>query len=373
MRYDVSEDQTLLVETTSRFLERESPLASVRALHEAGRSFDPAVWRRGAELGWTSMLVPEALGGGSVSGGPVEDLALVAQAIGHLVGPGPFAVANAVAAAIARSGSSGQQADTLSGIVSGETIATWAVAEVGDPFPAAPAVWATPAGDTWHLDGVKVQVPEAAVADVVLVTATTPDGVGQFLVRRDAPGVTVRPLESLDLVRHYADVELAAAAGSAVGVPGRVDDDVDHQRRVVIALQCAETVGIMERVFDMTVAYSLDRVAFGRPIGSYQALKHRFADMRTWVEAANASSDAAAAALDAGAADVDELIAVAAAYIADRSVALVQDCIQIHGGIGVTWEHDLHLYLRRATQNALLHGTSDDHRRHLSELLEATP
>jgi alkylation response protein AidB-like acyl-CoA dehydrogenase len=131
----------------------------------------------------------------------------------------------------------------------------------------------------------------------------------------------------------------------------------------------AETVGAVSRVFEFTLQYAQDRVAFGRPIGSYQALKHRLADMRTWLEACTATAAACARAVQAGDADAAELVSVAKSYVADRAPAIVQDCVQLHGGIGVTWEHDLHLYLRRVAQNAAVYGSVIQHRERLAALI----
>jgi alkylation response protein AidB-like acyl-CoA dehydrogenase len=145
--------------------------------------------------------------------------------------------------------------------------------------------------------------------------------------------------------------------------------DVERQLQVALTVQNAETVGAVNRVYEFTLEYAKDRVAFGRPIGSYQALKHRFADMKMWLEACNATAAASARAVQAEADDASELVSVAASYVKDRAPAMVQDCVQMHGGIGVTWEHDLHLYLRRVAQNAALYGSAREHRERLATLM----
>ena len=153
---------------------------------------------------------------------------------------------------------------------------------------------------------------------------------------------------------------------------GRVGDaaaDVERQLQVALILQNAETVGAVNCVYDFTLEYAKDRMAFGRPIGSYQALKHRFADMKVWLEACHATATAAARAVQRGDDDASRLVSVAKAYIGDRAPAIAQDCVQLHGGIGVTWEHDLHLYLRRVAQNAALFGSARDHRLRVATLL----
>jgi alkylation response protein AidB-like acyl-CoA dehydrogenase len=154
-----------------------------------------------------------------------------------------------------------------------------------------------------------------------------------------------------------------------LGVPGGAAADVERQLQVALVIQNAETVGATERVFEFTLEYARDRVAFGRPIGSYQALKHRLAEMKTSLEGCFATATTSAKAVAAGDGDAAELVSVAKAYIGDRAPAIIQDCVQLHGGIGVTWEHDLHVYLRRVAQNAALYGSPRQHRERIATLL----
>jgi alkylation response protein AidB-like acyl-CoA dehydrogenase len=373
MDLDLSADQELFVETTRRFLEAECPIVEVRRLHDADISFERDYWRKGAELGWTATLVPEDEGGGSVSGDGLLDLALVAEEMGHLVSPGPLVPVNVVADTIARVGSAEQQSEVLAGLVSGDTIAAWAFAEESNTWDAAGvSLTANERDGGWVLDGTKTFVQDAAASDWFLVTARTGSGLTQFLVPAATSGVTVSPLGSLDFTRHFGRVDfdtVTVPATAVVGPVGGAGDDVERQLQVALILQNAETVGATTTVLDFTLEYAKDRVAFGRPIGSYQALKHRFADMRTWLEACHATATASARAVQAGADDASELVSVAKAYIADRSPAIIQDCVQLHGGIGVTWEHDLHLYLRRVIQNAALYGSVSQHRERIAALI----
>jgi alkylation response protein AidB-like acyl-CoA dehydrogenase len=366
-------DQELFVETTRRFLDAESPLTRVRALYEDPVGFDRDYWRRGAELGWTAMLVPDALGGGSISGDGLLDLVLVAEEMGRLVAPGPLLPVNVVAATLVRAGSAAQRDAELPALIGGQRITTWAFAEPAGEWDASGvALVATFDGGQWHLTGTKCAVQDAQIADAWLVTARTGDGLTQFLVPSGTPGVAVRPLQSLDITRHFADLEFANAAvpaSTVVGGVGAAADDVEHQLQVALVLQNAETVGAVNRVYEFTLEYAKDRMAFGRPIGSYQALKHRFADMKVWLEGCNATATASARAVQDGSDDASMLVSVAKAYIGDRAPAIVQDCVQLHGGIGVTWEHDLHLYLRRVAQNAALYGSAPDHRMRVATML----
>jgi len=367
MEMELSPDQELFAKTTRRFLESQDLPADARRLHEQGGGFDHDYWRRGAELGWTAMLVPEALGGGSISGHGLLDLTLVAEEMGRLIAPGPLLATNVVIEALS-CGGAGEHEKLIGRLLSGEATATWAFDEGGDRWDAAGVrLTARSEGEGWLLDGTAAFVLDAPSADVFLVSARTAGGLTQFLVPATAAGVTVSPRTSLDLVRQIGDVTFTGATASAVvGAVDQAADEVERQLRTAIVLQNAETAGALERVFAMTLAYSRDRVAFGRPIGSYQAIKHRFASLKMALEACQATAGASARAVAEDLPNAAELVAVAKSFIADQAPAMVQDCVQIHGGIGVTWEHDLHLYLRRVTQNAMLFGGVRQHRERLA-------
>ncbi|HEV3130389.1 MAG TPA: acyl-CoA dehydrogenase family protein [Acidimicrobiales bacterium] len=362
----ITDDQQLLLETTRKFLESTAPLETVRRLaDEEPAGFDRDWWRSGAELGWTSLLVSEADGGGSVSGHGLLDLVLVAESMGSLVSPGPLVPTNVVAEALARSGSADQRRRLLPGLMSGASVAAWCLGAPAAGIDSGGRVGAK-LGDTGVvLDGVSGPVEAGGQADVYLVTAATEDGVAQFIVPSDSPGVTVDPANSLDLVRRFAQIrfdQVAVGHDAALGVAETTVADIEHQLQTVAVLQCAEMVGAMDRVFEFTVEYAADRYSFGRPLASYQALKHRFADMKVWLEAAHATAGAAARAVDSDSTSAAELVSVAKAYIGDRGPVILQDCVQIHGGIGVTWDHDLHLYLRRVVVDRTQWGTPRDHR-----------
>ena len=374
MELQLTESQEMFAATTRRFLEAESPLTRIRELNTDETGYDAEYWRRGAELGWTSLLVPEALGGGSVSGNGVLDLLLVAEEMGRLVSPGPLLPVNVVASALAASGALGGHADILEGLMAGRTVATWALAESDTSWDASGVgLEARRSGDGWVLSGKKAYVQDAASADWMLVTARSPEGLTQLLVSVSAPGVSIAPLVSLDMVRRFANVAfdgVAVPESAVVGTPGGAADDVERQLQLALVIQNAETVGAVDRVVQFTLEYAMDRVSFGRPIGSYQAIKHRLADAKMWLEACHGTATASARAVQSGSPEAGELVSVAKAYIGDRGPAIIQDCVQIHGGIGVTWEADLHLYLRRVAQNAALYGSVTQHRERLAELLD---
>ena len=372
MEIVLTDDQEFFRDTTRKFLGSECPIPKVRELRGNDAGFEPDFWRQGAELGWMSMLVPEDLGGGSVSGHGPSDLALVAHAFGAHVAPGPLIPCNLVAAALARSGTEQQQSEVLPALVAGEQIATWADTEL-PPHDLLGTVMlrAEADGDGYLLTGVKSPVEAGAQADHLLVSAITDAGLTQFLVPADADGVSITPLRSVDLVRRYARIQfdrVKVPASALVGAPGGAADDVEQQVRIAAVIQSAEMVGASDSAFDITVDWAFSRYSFGRPLASYQEIKHRFADMKMWLEASHGLADSAARHVSRD--DDNSAIAVSAAkaYTGQYLAELIQDCVQLHGGIGVTYEHDLHLFLRRVTVDRLTYGTPAEHCRRLGAL-----
>lgn len=367
----LSSDQALFSETTAKLLDETVPVGELRRLREDPVGFDRDYWRRGAELGWTSLLVSEHNGGGSIGEHGLVDLSLVAYQFGRHASPGPLAVANVVVATLSDAGGSGE---TIDGLLSGASLATWCLSE---PVPndrlGSIALEIREEGDEVVLDGKKRPVESAGAADHLLVTGRTGPGLTQVLVPTDTAGVSVAPLQSVDLTRRFSEVtftDVRLPRSAVVGVLGSADEQVDRQLERALAIVCAESVGAMQAAFDMTVDWAFDRYSFGRPLASYQELKHRFADMKAWLEASHAISDAATAAVAEGSANAPELLSAAKAFIGEYGSELLQDCVQIHGGIGVTFEHDLHLFLRRHTVNRALYGTPADHRQRLTDIIE---
>jgi alkylation response protein AidB-like acyl-CoA dehydrogenase len=362
-----STETELFVSTARAFLDRHATLSQQRALHAQSRSVDGAWWKQATELGWAGLLVPEDLGGGSVSGSGLHDLAAIAEQIGHTVAPGPLHPVSTVLAGLVDAENRSEHDDTIQALASGEAVATWAVDEPGRTFdPYQPTVTATPTTQGYRLDGVKDRVEAGAQADLFLVTARAEHGPRQFLIPTDGPGVTVRPTPCIDLVKRYARVEFdsvaieeASAVGSAAGTPALID----RQSQVAMVLQCAETVGIVDTVLTMTIDWTRDRYTFGRPLASYQAIKHRLADMTMWLHACRGITAGAVEKVAARATDAPLWVSAAKSYLGEHAGPLVQDCVQMHGGIGVTWEHDLHLFLRRITLYRNLFGTPNEHHR----------
>jgi alkylation response protein AidB-like acyl-CoA dehydrogenase len=222
------------------------------------------------------------------------------------------------------------------------------------------------------INGLKRPVECAAIASYLLVTGRTGTGFTQVLVPTATKGVRLTPMRGVDLTRRFWAVTLddvrvptLAAIGPIAGAGAEVESQLQH----ALVLSCAEAVGAMQAAFDMTVEWAFDRYSFGKPLAAYQALKHRFAHLATWLQASHAICDEAAMAVATKAANAAELASAAKAYIGDHATELVQDCVQLHGGIGVTFEHDLHLFLRRATLTRTLLGTPDQHRRRIARLI----
>ena len=362
----LSDDQQLLQETTRKFLESTCPLETVRQLADAEPAgYEPAWWKSGAELGWSSLLVTEEDGGGSVSGHGLLDLVLVAEEMGRMVSPGPLLPVNVVAEALSRTGTDEQRRRLLPGLLDGTSTASWCWGTPAAGVDMGGAVRATATKEGFVLDGTSGPTEGGAESDLHLVTVATSGGPTQLLLPADHPGITATTMHSLDLVRRYAQVSfegVEVAGDMVLGDAGHAEDDVEHQLETAVALQCAEMAGAIDRVLEFTIEYASDRYSFGRPLVSYQALKHRFADLKLWVEASLATAGAAARSVDAAARSAAELVSVAKSYIGERGPAVLQDCVQLHGGIGVTWDHDLHLYLRRVMVDVTQLGTPGEHR-----------
>jgi alkylation response protein AidB-like acyl-CoA dehydrogenase len=371
MDFAFVEEQEMLRSTTRRFLAEHQSRADVRRVMEGPDPFDPDVWRRGADLGWTAMLVPEQYAGGSVTAQPMVDLVALAEELGRELNPGPFVPTNVVAAAIARFGNQTQQATYLPELAQGEATAAWCLSGDGSPDPAAIAVQATPEDGGWRLDGVSRYVQGASHAALLLVVAKQPDGLINLLVPQQAPGVSYRTLTGLDLTRRFSELTFD---GVLVPAGNELRDDRPVPRphkgwsvmttclQVATILQAAESVGAAEVLFEETVEYLKRRQQFGRTIASFQAIKHRLADLQMELEAMRVAAEYAALAYGDGFEDADLAVDTAGAYVDDAFAHLAGESLQLHGGIGFTWEHDVHLFVRRAKVNQVLYGDGAWHR-----------
>jgi alkylation response protein AidB-like acyl-CoA dehydrogenase len=374
MQLEFTSEQEDLRDSVRVVLERECPMTLVRAVVETGVAPD-ALWKHMVELGWTALTVPEPAGGLGL--GPVE-LAVVVEELGRVVAPGPFlATATQFTSAVREAGDDTQQQRFLGPIVEGTTTGALAITEPGVAAdPIAVRAQATRSNGEWALSGSKTFVLDGDTADEIVVVAREPgtvgeDGVVALVTPRDALNVT--PRRPLDPTRSLVDLDLDGA---------RVPDDRrlgDPGPRTVLALRRAieeatamlavEIVGASQAILDVTLDYAKHREQFGVPIGSFQAIKHKFADMLIALERARAT--AYFAALCVAEDDPRRAIAVATAKAAagDCQRLLAKEGIQIHGGIGYTWEHNMHLYVRRVKTNAALLGTAAEHRVRIAKLL----
>jgi alkylation response protein AidB-like acyl-CoA dehydrogenase len=362
MIFSFSDEHGELRHGLRRFLADKSPSAEVRRLMETDEGYDPKVWQQLAQqLGVTGLTVPEKFGG--LGYGAVEQ-AIVLEEMGRALLCAPY-LSTAVLAvqALLASGDAAAQEQFLPGIADGSTIATLAVPEDdGRWSTGALATRAAKSGDGWALDGTKSYVLDGHTAGLLLVAAATGAGPSLFAVQGGAAGLTRRPLETLDRTRKLARVELTSAEAVLVGTEGGAAATLTRALQVAAAALAAEQVGGAQRCLDMSVEYAKLRMQFGRPIGGFQAIKHMCADMLLEVESARSAAYYAAWA---AAEDSDELPLVsslAKAYCSEAYFRTAADNIQIHGGIGFTWEHDAHLYYRRAKSSELMLGTPSEHR-----------
>ncbi|MFI0369885.1 acyl-CoA dehydrogenase family protein [Actinomadura sp. 1N219] len=337
-------------------LRDKAPWTSVLAGTEKDDPYDAALWRAvAAGLGCAGLPVPEDLGG---AGATWRETAVVLEELGRFAAPVPFLTSAVVAtAALMAAG----ERDLLARLAAGEAIAVLAV-----PFSAAPGDEAatTVREDGGALTGEVTSVADGMAADVLLV----PAGGGLYAV--DAADARRTAVTSLDMTRRLADIAFSAAPAR------RVAEGTDAVRAALLtgaAMLASEQLGLAERCLDDTVAYVKARYQFGRPVGSYQGLKHRLADLWTSITQARAVARHAASCVAAGDEDVPIAVAVAQAHCSEVAVKSAEECVQMHGGIGFTWDHPAHLYLKRAKADAIALGTPDRHRTALAGLVDLPP
>lgn len=372
--FDRIEDQELFEETTKRFLESEAPVTKVRDLVTSTLGYEESYWRRGAELGWTSLLVPEEAGGGSVSAWGVLDLIVLAFQFGFHAAPGPLLPVNVVAAALGRWGSAEQHSEVLSRLLDGSAIASWATSGQVGKARTIEHVRAHTEGEVIVVDGEVWPIEAGSQSNNFLVTAYHDGGLSHLLIPSGLSGVIVRPLNSLDLTRRFARLELDGVhvkSSALVGRAGMAAKADSWLKDLAVVVQLAEIVGAMQWAFETTLAWASNRYTFGRPLNSYQALKHRFADMKMFLESSYAITQKAAMAVQSSAPDQAELVSAGKFYVGRYGPELMHDCVQMHGGIGVTFDHDLHIFLRRVATNVPLYGSPSDHAARLATLLES--
>ncbi len=367
MNFAFTEEQEELRKTVRQFLDAKSPEAAVREQMETEAGFDAAVWSQmGEQMGLQGLIVPEEFGG---SGYSYVELGIVLEEMGRALLCAPFFSTVVLAAnTLIHSGDDAAKKAHLPGIAAGETIATLAFTEPSGKWDEAGiTMQASGSGTDWTLTGTKMFVLDGHTANLIIVAARTPGGVSLFTVAGDAAGLTRTPLSTMDQTRKQAKLEFAGTPATLLGAEGQGWDVLNTVLDLAAVGLAAEQVGGAQKVLEMAVEYAKVRVQFGRPIGSFQAIKHKCADMLLEVESAKS---AAYYGMWCAAEMNDELPSVASlakAYCSEAYFHATAENIQIHGGIGFTWEHPAHLYFKRAKSSELLFGDPTYHRELLAQ------
>ena len=363
MDFAFSPDQELLRGTARAFLDEQVTPAVVRALWDDPRGAPDDLWKEMARLGWLGLALPEAHGGSAL--GMVET-AIVLDEMGRVACPGPYLETVVLARGLGLGGTPAQQARWLPAIAGGAARGTVALLDAElDWRPEAVRTRAVPGPDGIRLTGMKQWVPWGHTADVILVPAQGPDGLALFLVEAGAPGLESSPVPAMDPGMRWSTVRLdgvRVSHAAQVGEAGSAAALLAELLRWGAVGAAATMLGAARRCLDMSVEYAKVREQFGQPIGSFQAVRHRCAEMLLEVENAHAATYYAAWALDADAEDRELAASVAKAYVGDAARRVCGDAIQVHGGIGFTWEYDLHLYFKRAKALEATWGDADHHR-----------
>ncbi len=377
MNFGFSEEQEMLRESAQRFLEAECPTTWVRRMMADETAHSGELWKKMAALGWLGILLPEEYGG---QGGSFLDLVVILEEMGKALLPGPFfATALLGTPAVLAAGSAEQKAELLPQVASGDLLLTLALAEASGRYDASGVTLAAqPKGQDFVLSGEKLFVPDAHVADYMVVAARTgqgarpEEGISLFLVDTRAPGVQTTQLKTVDMTRRLCHVVLQEVAVPAARVLGELGGGWPILKRVLdLAMVglCTEMVGTGQKALDMAVAYAKERVQFGRPIGSFQAVKHKCVDMMVAVENARSLTYYAAWTVDEGVPEAQTAVPMAKAYCSDMCKTVTSEAIQVHGGIGFTWEHDIHLFYRRALASEAAFGSAPLHREAVAQAL----
>jgi alkylation response protein AidB-like acyl-CoA dehydrogenase len=357
MQFGLSEIQEILKDNARKFFAGECPMNHVRQLAETGSAYDADLWSKMAAQGFTGIIFPEQYGGQGMS---AVDLILLMEEAGRALVPGPFFATVALAATVIDAvATDAQKKEYLAPICRGEARSTLAELEAG-------AGWGTRAGRKTtavdgRLTGEKLFVPDAAVADFLVVTA----GGGVFAVQRDAPGVSITPMPAMDLTRSVYAVRFDNAPAEKLGEASGMERATD----VATAALVAEMVGGMQRILDMTVEYAKTRKQYGKPIGAFQAVQHQCADMYLETESSRSAAYYAAWALDHDPANAATAVSIAKMYASDACRTVGNRGVQVHGGMGFTWENDLHLYYRRAKASETMLGDATFHRERIARLV----
>ncbi len=374
MRFSFSDEQEEFRRIVRRFLEDKSPPAEVRRLMETSEGCDPAVWQQlSEELGLPAIHIPEEYGGQGFGFG---ELGIVLEEMGRSLLCAPYFASVALATnAILNAGTDTRKKELLPRLASGETIATLAFSEPDGRWDASGvALTAKPVDGAFQLDGVKTYVLDGHTADLIVVVARSPgstgeDGLSFFTVAGDATGLERRALSTVDTTRKQARLEFSDVRAEPLGELESGGPALARTLDQAAIALANEMVGGAQKVLEMAVEYAKTRVQFGRPIGSFQAIKHKCADMLLEVELAKSAAYYAAAAAADGDDELPALAALAKSLASDAYMRAAADNIQIHGGVGFTWEFDAHLYFKRAKSSEVFLGDPSHHRELLAERL----
>jgi alkylation response protein AidB-like acyl-CoA dehydrogenase len=367
MSFAFSEEQDALRGTVKRFLEDKSPEIEVRRLMDTTEGYDTAVWTQMAEqLALQSLTIPEEFGG---SGFSYVELIVMLEEMGAALLCAPFFSTVVLAAnAILTSGDQKAQEYLLPGIASGETIGTLAYTEDSGLWGADDVTLiASPLGDAWTLNGHKSFVIDGHVANLILVVGRTAAGLSLFAVKGDAAGLTRTALATMDQTRKQARLEFADTEAWLIGTDGAAEPGLSKTLDLAAVGLAAEQVGGAQRCLDSSVEYAKTRVQFGRPIGSFQAIKHKCADMLLDVESAKSAAYYAGSVAAENSDELPVVASLAKSYCSEAYFHAAAETIQIHGGIGFTWEHPAHLYFKRAKSSELMLGHPSYHRELLAQ------
>jgi len=370
MHFDFTEEQRLFRDASRKFLEAECPTTFVRTMMDDEKALDPAFYKKLAELGWTGVLIPEAYGGVE---GTLTDMIVVAEEMGRSVMPGPFyATAVTGTALLLLAASEEQKNRILPRVSEGDHLLTLAVLEADGALRSESVdAFAERGQGKFTLSGEKRFVPDANVADTIIVAARTTRGtapgrgVSLFLVDAESEGLHCEQMATVDMSRRIFRVILDDVVIEESRLLGEIDQAWPHIERATELTHvpfCCELVGLAEKTLEMVVEYLKIRVQFDRPIGVFQALQHRCADLMVGIELGKSLAYYACYASEKNLPDAPVAVAMAQAYCSEMAQHTVSDGIQLFGGIGFTWEHDIHLYQRRAISLALSMGTTEEHR-----------
>jgi alkylation response protein AidB-like acyl-CoA dehydrogenase len=369
MNFAFSEEQEELRKTVRSFLEAKSPETEVRKLMETAEGYDSAIWNQmGAEMGLQGLVIPEEYGG---SGYSYVELGVVLEEMGRALLCAPFFSTVALAAnTLLQSGDDAAKKAYLPGIASGETIATLAFTEPSGKWDEAGiTMQATGSGSDWKLSGTKSFVLDGHTASLILVAARTGKGVSLFAVDGGASGLTRTALSTMDQTRKQAKLEFANTPAKLVGTEGAGWAVLSKVLDLAAVALAAEQVGGAQKVLEMAVEYAKVRVQFGRPIGSFQAIKHKCADMLLLVESARSAAYYAACVAAEGGEGLAVAASLASAWCSDAYFRCAGESIQIHGGVGFTWEYDPHLHFKRARCSQSLLGEPAWHRERVAQAI----